>query len=275
MVEFNSGSDFRGHACLQQHIRAVLWGCLWPCAILLSVLIANSGGTCLGQRVGWIPGDAVYITHKWEIFNDRLRFIHHSYPDLEDAGIWSYGGFFRLDLEANKESLLALEAALAKSVAYLSKKQAGCEITCLVYNTGFDLKRHRLGLRYNEHWVENKGTGPADGRSSEPRAFRKYPVLINTAEAVVLDWRDAASVPSLRVKKIPRTDWQLPGEIIWDPLEINADKVVFYLLRKSSLKECCERNMGTTFVKVSLGTNPEVLQWIDYGERTKVVKQLK
>jgi hypothetical protein len=64
----------------------------------------------------------------------------------------------------------------------------------LFYSSGFDFQVHRIGLKYNENWVEESK------KFGHEKEHISYSSLINHAEAVAISWRDALDVKGLQVK---------------------------------------------------------------------------
>lgn len=63
----------------------------------------------------------------------------------------------------------------------------------LFYPGSFDFQEHRIGLKYNENWVEETK------KFGHDRAHISYGSLVDRADAVAISWRDSSEVEGLQV----------------------------------------------------------------------------
>jgi hypothetical protein len=105
------------------------------------------------------------------------------------------------------------------------------------YNAGFDANRYRIGLKYNETWVEEV---MAFGHQREHIQFEFF---IREEKAILSDWRDGQLVKPLDVISPPieprRSSKPLP------PVTLRS-KVRVFILPESNFKSAFERE-GDSF----------------------------
>lgn len=235
----------------------------------------------IAQRVGWMPGDAIFAASHQSVqrINDTgaeaeaeaIVFVHSEYPDPEHDGLYSYGGFFRLVLTGDHDSLKNVSTAIdfAASTTTHDASKAG-QICHIVLNREFDFERWRIGLRYNENWFQRPQQKPSLGRRADRLPFVKYSTLMKSRDCVILDWRDANSVPPLSVSlPLQRSDWALAGEPIMEPVQAKLSQVVICVIETDKIESCCLRETSASCFLVDGDGGLSLISWTDTGALEK------
>ena len=238
--------------------------------VLLTLLLLLSGQACFGQHVGWLPGDSMFPGQSFRVgdFGDgkAVFFVHPSYPgDPSEHGFFSYGGFHQLVLTTEDDDTIesftrGLERAQGILKAF--KRNNDCSLVYLVYDSDFDFHRRRIGLPYNEHWMDRPQQKESDDRRSMGIAFRKYNGIMTDPACVALDWADAAKTPPLKAR-LPegRNDWKLAGEVILDPVTLPIERCRVCIVAKKDLDACC---LGKNKARCLLTDWTGQLRWMDW-----------
>ncbi|MFT7642140.1 MAG: hypothetical protein ACI9G1_003897, partial [Pirellulaceae bacterium] len=82
------------------------------------------------------------------------------------------------------------------------------------YNAEFDFKKHRIGLRYNEDWIEQVL------QFGHRREHMRLCCFVGHKEAAAVSWRDADLIPGLNAtvpEKAPQA-----GRVPADPITITG-----------------------------------------------------
>ena len=87
-------------------------------------------------------------------------------------------------------------------------------VRVLFYDKSFKFPKFKLGLRYNEDWVEETVKF-----GHQPRSVRLC-CLLDSKNALMTSWRDAKLVDALKVT-LPKVELK-PGPKIESPVEING-----------------------------------------------------
>ena len=207
----------------------------------------------VAQRVGWMPGDAIFAASDLSIerINDAnaevIIFVHSEYPKPEDEGFYSYGGFVRLALTGDHDSLQKVSTAIDFASSETRSKSKTAKLCFVVLNQDFDFDRWRIGLRYNENWFQRPQQKASVGRRASRVPFVKYSSLMKSRDCVVLDWRNAASVAPLSVAlPLQRNDWALAGEPIMEPIQTELSSVVICVIEINKIESCCLRETSAS-----------------------------
>ncbi|MEX0641434.1 MAG: hypothetical protein WD468_01970 [Pirellulales bacterium] len=195
-------------------------GVLWFAICILSVTISY------GNNNLFLPGDAYFPTVLTEeklssLKADRERppiFEYSSFGGYEGA-FCGYAGYQRAAVPGLDEAFITnLKTVYSRIRNYEPKqlvevKRNGKRVLeetngmrVLFYPNDFKFPKYRIGLRYNEDWVEEV---VKFGHS--PRHIRLC-CLVDDADAVMESWRDSKSVvglkvtlPQVELKPVPET----------------------------------------------------------------------
>ncbi|MEC9002354.1 MAG: hypothetical protein VX644_03210 [Planctomycetota bacterium] len=178
----------------------------------------------------FLPGDSFFHTVLTEavlaeIEKSKSPVFHYDRPDHLDFYLCGYAGFEQLQVKemspAVKKHLRALyqhlrgahplQIELVPETKWVRQKGEGdVEVktgkilrrelngfSMFFYNADFDANRYRLGLKYNENWLEEV---VAFGHSREHAQFEFF---VREEKAILTDWRDCRSVKPLEVISPP------------------------------------------------------------------------
>lgn len=189
---------------------------------------------------GFLPGDSCFHVKLDKGFVESIQeekapVFNYERPEGAGFMLCGYGGFFKMKyvdmpvaFKANlKKVYEKIRSEYPLQVMIYPEKKWSNElqkdvltgktireeinaIHVFFVNAEFDLKRHRIGLKYNENWAE------------EMQAIAKHKLeqthldlFVNNSSAVMTDWRDAKLVRRLDVKcPEPKTkNYQVPVEV--------------------------------------------------------------
>ena len=162
----------------------------------------------------FLPGDAFFPTvlTKERIASMRAtksgaRTFEYIAPDVEGVAMCGYAGYANATIssvdDAFAENLdrvyLKILGLRGRSLIERTEngkttitEQGGMRV--LFYPSDFDFQVNRIGLKYNENWVEESK------KFGHEKEHISYSSLINQAEAVAISWRDASDVKGLQAK---------------------------------------------------------------------------
>jgi len=174
----------------------------------------------------FLPGDSFFHTVLTEavlteIEKSKSPIFQYHRPDHLDFYLCGYAGFDQLQVKEMPPSIKKhlgmlyrhlrgshpLRIELVPETKWVRKEEAGdVEVktgkmlrrelngfSMFFYNADFDANRHRLGLKYNENWLEEV---VAFGHSREHAQFEFF---VREEKAILTDWRDCRSVKALQV----------------------------------------------------------------------------
>jgi len=182
--------------------------------------------TAFGNNNLFLPGDAYFPTVLTEDKLAKLQTDRESPPIFEyssfggyEGAFCGYAGYQRATIPGLDEAFITnLKIAYSRIRDYEHKQLVEIErdgkrvleetngMRVLFYAKDFEFPKYRIGLRYNEDWVEE-----VVKFGHAPRHIRLC-CLIDDADAVMESWRDAKSVaclkvtlPEVELKPVPKT----------------------------------------------------------------------
>ncbi|MBC8289453.1 MAG: hypothetical protein H8E37_03960 [Planctomycetes bacterium] len=192
----------------------------------LAVVAVLGGSSAQAANQYYMPGDAFFSAVLTEDVLDRIAKEEHPVfdydrPEFLPRMLCGYAGFSRLKFvkmpKEMKENLRKSYAELRKDYpkqieirpetrTKRTKDEGDIEVPTgrdlhieingfrvLFYNADFDMKKHRLCLKYNEQWADEFAAWGHKRSSAQLETF------VPTPEAIVTDWRDGALVDPLSV----------------------------------------------------------------------------
>lgn len=121
----------------------------------------------------------------------------------------------------------------------------------LFYPASFDFQMHRIGLTYNENWVEETK------KFGHDRSHISYGSLIDRADAVAISWRDALEVKGLEVTT-PDVELK-PTPLLETPIVVK-ERVRAHVLGVGSLKDFFDPDEDTPLTLYIVDSN-EIEEW--------------
>lgn len=186
-----------------------------------------------GNNNLFLPGDAFFPTELTaEKLNqlqkaDEPEFAYSSF-DGYDGAFCGYAGYSRAKIPGvDRKFLLNLIDVYAEIREFRPKKlveskregktelQETNGIRVLFYPANFEFPKYRLGLRYNERWVEE--TVAFGHRAQDIRICE----LVSGADAVMESWRDSKLVGGFELKR--PTIKPEPGERVEEAVALLGD----------------------------------------------------
>ena len=223
--------------------------------ILFFVAAWQQPNTSSANNNFFLPGDSFFHTVLTEavladIEKSKSPVFRYDRPDHLDSFLCGYAGFeqlqvkemspvikknlqtlyrhlreeYPLQIELVQETKLVRDASggfdnLVKTGKILRRELNG--FSMFFYNADFDANRYRLGLKYNENWLEEV---VAFGHSREHAQFEFF---VREEKAILSDWRDCRLVKPLDVISPPikkrRSSNPLP------PITLNSKVRIFVL----------------------------------------------
>ena len=200
--------------------------------LLLVAATWQQPATARANNNYFLPGDSFFHTVLTEavlteIEKSKSPVFRYDRPDHLDSYFCGYAGFEQLQVKemspAIKKHLRALyqhlrgahplQIELVPETKWVRQKGEGegdIEVktgkilrrelngfSMFFYNADFDANRYRLGLKYNENWLEEV---VAFGHSREHAQFEFF---VREEKAILTDWRDCRSVKPLEVISPP------------------------------------------------------------------------
>lgn len=180
----------------------------------------------------YLPGDAFFPT---ELTADELarlraepagkRTFGYSSLGGYDGAFCGYAGYGRATIEAVDDQFMQNLATAYEQMRELRPRElveverngekAQIEtngMRVLFYSPAFEFPKYKLGLRYNEHWVDDTV------RFGHGRQYIRLCPLVNDPDAIMLSWRDGPAVAPLE-GVFPELE---PGGEVGAPLELAA-----------------------------------------------------
>lgn len=182
--------------------------------IAMAVFSFLGTAACIANNNLFLPGDAFFpsLLTKDDIAKMRTaksgaRTFEYVAPDVEGGAMCGYAGYANAIIPSVDDAFAEnLDRVYSKIVSLrgrsLIERTDNGKITItenggmrvLFYPSGFDFQVHRIGLKYNENWVEESK------KFGHEKEHISYSSLINQAEAVAISWRDALDVKGLQVQ---------------------------------------------------------------------------
>ena len=169
---------------------------------------------CIANNNLFLPGDAFFPTLLTKDSIARMRAtksgdrtFEYIATDVEGGAMCGYAGYanatipsvddaFAENLDRVYSKILSLRGRSLIERTENGKttitENGGMRV--LFYPSGFDFQVHRIGLKYNENWVEESK------KFGHEKEHISYSSLINQAEAVAISWRDSLDVKGLQAK---------------------------------------------------------------------------
>jgi hypothetical protein len=243
---------------------------------LIAAVIIVTGQTAFAANQFYMPGDAFFhtiLTKKKldEIEAAKSPIFEYGRPEFLPSMLCGYAGFRNLEyfempaamktnLRKTYEELreytprrveIKPEVEVKKTDEGDVEVPTGREIhteingfSVLFYNSTFDMKKHRLGLKYNEKWADMFAA------FGHKRDHAKLEIFVQTPEAVAVDWRDAHLVKPLQAT-LPKIETKSIG----DPIRVKQG-VIAIVLPKSDFKRLFrgeESGWGAMYLHVVTG----------------------
>ena len=166
-----------------------------------------------------LPGDAFFPTVLTQAdilalqanLDERYEF-HYSNFDTFPLAFCGNAGFQRVVIESVDKAFVANLAAAYKAIRETQPRELVEELTngkknlketngirVLFYPEAFDFSKHKLGLRYNENWVEELV------KAGYQRDHVRLCCMLSSRDAVMVSWRDAKQVAALELT-IPKKE---------------------------------------------------------------------
>ena len=125
-------------------------------------------------------------------------------------------------------------------------KKIECEIngfSLLLYNASFDWNRHRIGVKYNERWVDEIA------QFGHNKDHVRLENLVGTARSMMVDWRDGPLVKPLQATLPPIFPY-LTGGVISTPIRISG-KIRAIILWAPEFESVFNREQWVSFFVVT------------------------
>lgn len=234
--------------------------------IALSLLASTlTPVTSVANNNFFLPGDSFFHTVLTEavlanIEKSKNPVFKYDRPDHLDFFLCGYAGFEQLQVNelspAIKKNLRTLyqhlrhqyplRIELTPESKWVRKGGEDIEVktgkivrrelngfSMLFYNADFDTKRYRLGLKYNENWLEEV---VAFGHSREHAQFEFF---VRDEKAILSDWRDCKTVKPLDVISPPIKRRQSSNPL---PPVVLKSKVRIFVLPEGKFSAAFERS---------------------------------
>lgn len=235
--------------------------------MVLFVAIWQQPTTGSANNNFFLPGDSFFHTILTEavladLEKSKSPVFHYDRPDHLDSFLCGYAGFEQLQVQEMSPAIrknlqmlyrhlreqyplkieLVPETKLVRNASGGFGKQVKTGkilrrelngFSMFFYNANFDANRYRLGLKYNENWVEEV---VAFGHSHEHAQFEFF---IREEKAILSDWRDCRLVKPLDVISPPikkrRSSNPLP------PITLKS-KVRIFVLPEADFRAAFDRS---------------------------------
>lgn len=221
--------------------------------VLVSLAVASPA---FAANQFYMPGDAFFhtvLTKKKlaEIEAEKSPIFEYDRPEFLPSMLCGYAGFQNLEyvempvamkkhLRTTYEELRTYtprRVEIKPEVEFKKTDEGDVEVptgreiyteingfSVLFYNSTFDMKKHRLGLKYNEKWADMFAA------FGHKRDHAKLEIFVQTHEAVAVDWRDAHLVKPLQAT-LPKIETKSIG----NPIRVKQG-VVAIVLPKNDFK---------------------------------------
>jgi hypothetical protein len=183
-------------------------------AVAIAAFCYLGTAVCIANNNLFLPGDAFFPTllTKDRIANMRQtksgdRTFEYIATDVEGGAMCGYAGYanatipslddaFAENLDRVYSRILSLRGRSlierTENGKTTIKEKGGMRV--LFYPSDFDFQVHRIGLKYNENWVEESK------KFGHEKEHINYSSLIDRSEAVAISWRDALEINGLQAK---------------------------------------------------------------------------
>lgn len=222
---------------------------IFPLAVI-SLLIASP---CAANNSYFIPGDAFFYCEidqsEWsQLQSGQLNFLEYDRPEEMPVFFCGYTGYKKLDLSnlstRCRSRLLTAVASMKKR--YPSrlleldreehdlpdtngiKEKEPNKIRVFIYNRSFDYSKFRIGLKYNESWIDY-----ATQRGFKREHFQ-YDFFVPTVKGITESWRMGSAVPPLNANLPSSNQGSLSNAI-----KIDVSQVMFLVCPPVSFESLC------------------------------------
>ena len=244
----------------------------WMCCVLIGLYVGLHLAGTAGHAANtyFMPGDAFFHSRLTEDVIDDLvngnGAATFRYDRPGPSTFSGYAGFPNLTIEGldpeSRKWLKALYERLRMQYPQhirVTKIEVGDRIDVvakeingfhlLIYGRDFDVRRFRIGLKYNEEWHSPPPT--AVGPTLFLGPVRSYDPFVKSYEAVVEDWKSASDVPGLPVELPKDALWARHGPKIEAPVTARAEDVRFLVFPAGSLDAHFRRRNTEEFWEVT------------------------
>lgn len=193
---------------------------------------------------GFMPGDAFFHSRLSQATSRRLvedsdMILSFSRPATAIPSFCGFAGYWRIRLPDESRELARnlkilyddLRKDIPRELREYVNEDGKTDIRevngfhLFVYNREFDPLAWKIGLRYNENWVQDESSFGGS------QATTRLEFFVSDPKAVVVDWRDSPLIPPLRTRcpPIPKRDMSIPwgngiaGKQILEPVELDGD----------------------------------------------------
>jgi len=220
-----------------------------PLAVISLLITAP----CLANNSYFIPGDAFFYCEidlsEWnQLQSGQLNFLEYDRPEEMPVFFCGYTGYRKLDLSNLsthfRRQLLTAIASMKKrypseirelereendvpDTSGVEKKETN-KIRVFVYNESFDYSKFRIGLKYNESWIDY-----ATQRGFKREHFQ-YDFFVPTVQGITESWRMGSAVPPLYVN-LPSSN----QDSISTAMKFDASRVMFLVCPPVSFESLC------------------------------------
>lgn len=241
------------------------------------VALACSCDIASAVNIAFMPGDAFYSSRLTaevvaSASTERPLVLHYASPP--GGGFCGFAGFEKLEITGLSEQMVsALRNVYAHNRKHRAKelridvddtgKESAIEINgfkLFVYPKDVDWQQQKIGLKYNEHWMNLPIESMVGRRDSNYKVKAEhYMPFILTAEAVAEDWKNATRFNALPVRVSEGTGYGLAGPRIEESVSIGADQIQFvvlsdddleYYFARTDLGDSFQINIDTTFSRM-------------------------
>ena len=241
------------------------------CIFFACLFLLFTGGIS-EARIFFYPGDAFFHSivtaesrlqlARWRAGPVRLRYEPPASPPV---ALGAHLGFAFIDINGwNTDLNGRLVSGFRMCDADDVVDEQPSKIHFFIYGDDFDCRRFRIGLKYNESWMDPVENGISPDTKSQIAVDGMYSPFCKSKEMIVEDWLHAKDVGSLDATLPQAVKWKQLGKYIDAPVTINADKCRFRLVKESELQRVIKRKSGARFVEIS-GSDVTVLIWKDGG----------
>lgn len=255
---------------------------------LLCVLGAAVPNLSFATEVKFLPGDSFFhfYLHKSspQPAEKEPWLVNYGQPRHFQPALCGHAGFWRLQMTGDTQPLWKGARHVYDLVrnkhepAKLSiwKQGDGVQIETeinpvhvFVYNHDANFPVQSLAFKYNENWHKTPRNNAFFmlGKS----AYRPF---IKTPEAIVEDWYNSETYAPLNAKIPQGPEWWRVGEIIDQPIEIEASKIQLVLVHQAGLQRAASQNKNPLFWIVRADGEIDVCEW-DRKEGNTIRRSLK
>ena len=235
---------------------------------LALALLAAVAGTAGAANRGFFPGDAFFHTTLTKQTADALRgeapaTLGYVRPEHAEWMFCGYTGYWNARLPAGDPvglRLADLNDRLRREVEprrveqwvdsegnHVERELNGFRL--FFYNANYDADFRKIGIRYNETWIEDQA---AFGSSRSAAILESFVI---DSYAFSLDWRDAADVPPLATicpppPELPKVRFGNGGPEVKEPVTFDGP-ILAVVTQDRDLRRYLRPKKGTTYYVVT------------------------